>query len=100
LEKLDKNRTFRLYLIFELPNKCCSNIFSFVLALFCKCSDIKDIGLRKISKYYMNLLNCWSEFLSLNKINTKENILEQHIFCKWIAFSIFLINVVWFEHEK
>jgi hypothetical protein len=34
----------------------------------------------KISKYYLNLLNCWSEFLSLNKINTKENILEQHIF--------------------
>ena len=46
----------------------------------CKCSDIKDIGLRKISKYYLNLLNCWSEFLSLNKTNTKENILEQHIF--------------------
>jgi hypothetical protein len=46
----------------------------------CKCSDIKDIGLRKISKYYLNLLDCWSEFLSLNKINTKENILGQHIF--------------------
>jgi hypothetical protein len=30
----------------------------------CKCSDIKDIGLRKISKYYLNLLNCWSEFLA------------------------------------
>jgi hypothetical protein len=33
LEKLDKNRAFRLYLIFELPNICCSNIFSFVLIL-------------------------------------------------------------------
>ena len=30
----------------------------------------------EISKYYLNLLNCWSEFLSLNKINTEENILE------------------------
>ena len=46
----------------------------------CKCSDIKDIGLRKISKYYLNLLNCRSAFLSLNKINTRENIVEQHIF--------------------
>ena len=48
--------------------------------VLCNCSDIKDIGLRKISKFYLNLLNCWSEFLSLNKINTEENILEQHIF--------------------
>jgi hypothetical protein len=42
--------------------------------------EFKDIGLRKTSKYYLNLLNCWSEFLSLNKIKTKENIFEQHIF--------------------
>jgi len=28
LEKLDKIIAFRLYLIFELPNICCSNIFS------------------------------------------------------------------------
>jgi hypothetical protein len=38
------------------------------------------IGLRKISKYYLNLLYCRSAFLSLNKINTRENIVEQHIF--------------------
>ena len=29
---------------------------------------------------FKNLLNPWSEFLSLQKINSKEDILEQHIF--------------------
>ena len=41
LEKLDKNRAFRLYLIFELPNICCSNIFSVVLVLF-KPSNLRN----------------------------------------------------------
>ena len=72
--ELDKWNVIGKYWLTSMDSKFETDFF------LCKCSDIKDIGLRKISKYYLNLLNCWSEFLSLNKINTKENILEQHIF--------------------
>ena len=72
--KLDKWNAIGKYWLTSRNSKFETDFF------LCQCSDIKDIGLRKISKYYRNLLNCWSEFLSLNKINTKENILEQHIF--------------------
>ena len=72
--ELDKWNVIAKYWLISMDSKFEADFF------LCKCSDIKDIGLRKISIYYLNLLNCWSEFLSLNKINTKENILEQHIF--------------------
>ena len=62
----------------------------------CICSDIKDIELMNISKYYLNLLNSWSEFRSLNKINRKEDILEQHIFgnskIRYKRKALFLYN--------
>jgi len=72
--ELDKWNVIAKYWLISMDSKFEADFF------LCKCSDIKDIGLRQISVYYLNLLNCWSEFLSLNKINTKENILEQHIF--------------------
>jgi hypothetical protein len=72
--ELDKWNAIGKYWLTSMDSKFETDFF------FCKCSDIKDIGLGKISKYYLHLFNFWSEFLSLKKNNTKEDILEQHIF--------------------
>jgi hypothetical protein len=46
----------------------------------CKCSDVKNIGNLKISKYYKRLLDSWSFFLASQTFYVKEDILDQNIF--------------------
>ena len=62
----------------------------------CKCSEFRGIGPFKMSKYYVNLLNSWSDFQNTYIYNSKEDLLNENIFgnrkLKFNGHALFLAN--------